>query len=415
MKLTVKLTDKLARTLQLPAGKDEEVFWDADLAGFGVRVRRHNDARSWLVQYDFGGRTEKVWPGSIEERTAASARGAAKDVLAAVRLGRNPAAEKRAARDEAGETFGALLPRYLPHEKARLKPRSYQEKERHLLIHCAPLHRRPINAIDQRSAAILLGKLADKSGPRAANNTRASGSGFFSWLMREGIAATNPFANTNKAPQGDPRERTPSDSELAEIWVVLPDGDYGDIVKLLALTGARREEIAGLCWSEINLGEALIVLPAARTKGRRQHEIPLSAPALAILKARPRDEGRDFVFGRGDGGFSGWSRAKRHLDVRIDAARRAAAKKGEPAPMPAWNLHDLRRAFSTTLHERLGVAPHIVEDCLGHSTFRQGVASVYNKSSYRNEKRRALDLWAAHLMAAVVEGRASKIVPLRTA
>jgi hypothetical protein len=104
--------------------------------------------------------------------------------------------------------------------------------------------------------------------------------------------------------------------------------------------------------------------------------------------ARPRDDGRDFVFGRGNGGFSGWSRAKSDLDARL-------------GKMPAWHLHDLRRSFSTTLHERLGIAPHIVEDCLGYSTFRAGVSNVYNKSSYRDAKRHALDLWAAHLMAAV--------------
>jgi integrase len=102
------------------------------------------------------------------------------------------------------------------------------------------------------------------------------------------------------------------------------------------------------------------------------------------------------VFGRGVGGFSGWSRAKQDLDARIAAS------------VPEWHLHDLRRSFSTTMHERLGIPPHIVEDVLGHATFKQGVANVYNKASYRNEKRRALDLWAAHLMV-VVEGRDSKI------
>jgi integrase len=411
----MKLTDRTARAVQLPAGVADKVFFDDDLGGFGIRVR-DGGSRSWVVQYDFAGRTQpKIHLGSIETLSAARARAAAKDVLAKVRLGRNPAAEKRAARDEAGETFGALLPRYLAHKRPpNLKPRSYQEVERHLLTHCAPLHRRPIGAIDQRSVASLLGKLTEKSGPRASNNTRASGSGFFSWLVREGIATTNPFANTNKAPEGDPRERTPSDSELAEILRACPATDHGDITQLLTWTGARREEIGGLRWSEIDFEQALIVLPAARTKGRRPHEIPLSAPALAILKARPHEDGRDFVFGRGTGGFRGWSRAKRDLDARINAARCAATKKGKPVPMPAWHLHDLRRSFSTTLHERLNVPPHIVEDCLGHATFRQGVASVYNKASYRAEKRRALDLWAAHLMAAV-ENRDNVIVPLRNA
>jgi integrase len=410
----MKLTDRTVRALQLPAGVADRVWFDDTLRGFGVRVRS-SGARTWVVQYDFAGRTQpKMHFGSIETLTAARARATAKDLLAQVRLGKNPAAAKRAARDKAGETFGAHLPRYLTHKRAKLKPRSCQEVERHLVTHCAPLHRRPIAAIeqDQRSIAILLSKLKETSGPRACNNTRASGSGYFSWLVREGIATTNPFANTNKAPQGDPRERCPSDSELAEILAALPPaGDYRDIVWLSGLTGARKTEIGDLRWSEINFDESLIVLPAARTKGRKPHEIPLSAPALSILKARHRDEERDYVFGRGNGGFSGWSRSKSRLDAQIEANRRAATKKGKPVPMPEWHVHDLRRSFSTTAHEKLGAEPHIVEECLGHAVFRSGVSGVYNKAQYRSQKRRLLDLWAAHLMA-VVEGR-SKVVALR--
>jgi integrase len=411
----MKLTDRIARDQQLPRGVADKVWFDEDLGGFGLRIR-DGGARSWLVQYDFAGRSHKMTLGSIGTLSAAKARTTAKDVLAKVRLGQNPAAEKRALwrRFEDVETLGALLPRYLTHKRAELKPRSYEEVERHLLTHCAPLHRRRIGDIDQRSVAILLGNLVEKSGPRAGNNTRASGSGFFSWAVREGIADANPFANTNKAPQGDPRERMPDDDELREIWLACPESDYGDIVRLLMLTGARREEIGSLRWSEIDLDEALITLPAVRTKGRRAHEILLNAPALAILKALSREPERDFVFGRGVGGFSGWSRAKHDLDERIAAARQTTAKKGKPVLMPDWTLHDFRRSVSTTLHERLGIPPHVVEDVLGHSTFRQGVASVYNRSSYRAEKRRALDWWAAHLMA-VIEGRDSRVVPLRGA
>ncbi len=65
------------------------------------------------------------------------------------------------------------------------------------------------------------------------------------------------------------------------------------------------------------------------------------------------------------------------------------------------------------MHERLGVAPHVVEAVLGHvSGHKGGVAGVYNKALYRVEKRRALELWATHVLA-VVEGRPTKVVPLR--
>jgi integrase len=408
----MKLTDTAVRALRLPAKIPERTFFDAELGGFGIRVR-DSGAKSWLVQYDFGGKSHKITLGSIEALSAARARATAKDILAAVRLGRNPAAEKRAAKAKVAESFGALLPRYLAYKRAQLKPRSFQEVERHLMLHCRPLHTRSIDEVDQRAAAILLAKITENSGPKACNNTRASGSGYYSWLMREGLASLNPFANTNKAPEADPRERTPSDDELREIWQACPDDQYGYIVHLLMLLAARRTEIADLRWSEVDIGNALITLSAKRVKGRREHEIPLSAPALVIIKAQPRRDDRDLIFGHGDGGFQDWSKSKRQLDARILAARQAATKKGKAVPMPAWVLHDFRRAASTTMHERLGLQPHIIEECLGHAgSFRSGVAGTYNRSAYRTEKRRALDLWSEHLMT-VVEGRKSKVVSLR--
>jgi integrase len=407
----MKLTDTAVRALHLPRGVADKVWFDDELGGFGIRLR-DGGSRSWLVQYDIFGRTYRMTLGSVATHNTAKARVAAKNILAAVRLGRNPAVEKRTAKAETAETFGALLPRYLGHKRAHLKPRSYEEVERHLTAHCRSLHGRPIGSIDQRAAAILLAAVTEKHGPNVTNAARASGSGFFTWLAREGIVDTNPFARTNKAAGSPPRERTPSDAELREIWNACPDSDYGSIVRLLMLTGARRSEIADLRWSEIDFERALITLPAERTKGRREHEIPLSAPALAILKARPRREGREFVFGEGGRGFAGWSRAKRDLDSRIEAARVVATKKCKPEPMPEWRLHDLRRSLSSLMHEKLGVQPHLVEEVLGHATFRTGVAGIYNTATYRNERRRALELWADHLMA-VLENRERIVVPLR--
>jgi integrase len=164
------------------------------------------------------------------------------------------------------------------------------------------------------------------------------------------------------------------------------------------LTGCRREEIGGLRWSEIDLYKALIVLPPGRTKTSREHSVPLSAMALDIIEAQPRREGRDYVFGDGPHGYKGFSQGKAELD------RRAKID-------PRWVIHDLRRSFSTRLHE-LGIAPHIVEELLGHVGHKAGVAGVYNKSVYTNEKRQALALWAERL-AALAEDRERKIVPLR--
>ena len=169
----------------------------------------------------------------------------------------------------------------------------------------------------------------------------------------------------------------------------------------MLLTGARRDEIGGLCWSEVDIDDAAITLPPARTKSRREHIIPLSESALKILAAQlrrtnPDGTPRDHVFGIGlDRGYSGWSKSKAELDVRI-----AEANHGEALD---WRPHDFRRSLSTALHgKRFKVPPHIVEVILGHvSGHKAGVAGTYNKAIYLDERRDALERWGAHVMTVV--------------
>jgi integrase len=208
------------------------------------------------------------------------------------------------------------------------------------------------------------------------------------WLSREGLVEVNVVANTNRAPQNGARSRVLTDAELRDIWHAVGDDRYGAIVKLLMLTGARRDEIASLTWPEIDVDGALVVLPPERTKNRRTHEIPLAPTALEILQAQPRRL-RDFVFGYvGQGGYQGWSKSKAELDARLS--------------LPDWRLHDLRRTVSTVMHDRLGVAPHVVEAVLGHvSGHKAGVAGHYNYARYLQAKREALAQWADHLAGVV--------------
>ena len=408
----MKLTTTTIKTLALPAGKTDHIFFDDNLPGFGLRLRA-SGTRKWVVQYDFAGRTRRMLLGPADVIDPGVARRHAKDILAARTLGRDPANEKSEARERAAETFGALLARYLPHKQAQLKTgsRSFKEVERHLTKYARRLHARPVTAIDRRAIAALVSSISSKNGPTAANCMLGSLSGYFGWLIREGlISDVNPASYVNKAVANKSRDRVLSTDEFREIWNALGDSDYADIFRLLALTGARKSEIGSLRWDEIDFDNAEINLSAARTKNNRPHTIPLTPSALAILEARSQNE-REFVFGYGRG-FTGWHWAKTALDERLTAARKAAGIK---APMPAWVLHDLRRFFSTIAHDELGVPPHVVEAALGHVTaFKSGVAGIYNKASYVAERRRALETWAAFLDAIVTGKRAlAKIVRLR--
>src|SRR4029077_2446622 len=129
--------------------------------------------------------------------------------------------------------------------------------------------------------------------PTAADMARSSLSAFFSWAMREGLTDSNPATGLNKFADTRPRDRVLSDDELGDVWRAL-GSEYGTVVRLLILTGLRREEIGGLGWSEVDAANAVLRLPATRTKNGRPHDVQLSDMALAIIEARPKRLDRDF-------------------------------------------------------------------------------------------------------------------------
>ena len=383
-----KITKTAVERLQPDGGW----LWDIEVKGFGAR--RQVDGVFYYLRYRLGGAQRVKSIGRHGSPwTPDTARSKAKEKLGKVAAGADPFVEE--AKVRAAETFGGELIRYLSRKRAAMKPRAFAEVERHLMNHAKPLHRMRLGEIDRRTVALRLAEIEEASGPVARNRVRSSLSALFAWAITEGFIETNPVTGTAKAEEGGGRERVLSPTELAEIWAAFEDDQFGDIVKLLILTGQRREEIGGLRWSEVDFKRGLIVLPPARTKNKRLHEIPLSALARAILKRQTRH--RDFVFGIGKGGFSGWSDCKARLDQRVLAERQDAKPKAKP--LLEWRLHDLRRTAATQMAE-LGVLPHIVEAILNHvSGHRAGVAGIYNRAKYEVEMREALERWADHVRA----------------
>jgi integrase len=165
------------------------------------------------------------------------------------------------------------------------------------------------------------------------------------------------------------------------------------------LTGQRREEIGALRWSEIDTEGKLIILPSVRTKNGIEHKVPLSAEAMSVLQTCIRH--RDIVFGtRAQNGFTGWSKRKADLD--------------SASGVKDWTVHDLRRTAATGMAD-IGVQPHIIEAVLNHvGGHKAGVAGIYNRSTYANEKRAALDAWANHIRVALAQASGANVTTLKS-
>ena len=216
---------------------------------------------------------------------------------------------------------------------------------------------------------------------------------FFGWAGANDFVTADPTAGVRRPAKEAQRDRVLSDCEIAAFWIA-SDGlgnPFGFLFRLLLLTAQRESEVAGMRWSELNLANKIWTIPGSRAKNGKPHIMHLSALALKTIEALPRIAGQDLLFSRTGGRpASGFSAAKKRLDMRMLKAKCDDDEAGE---LPAWTLHDLRRTATTGM-ARLGIAPHVADKVLNHSagTIR-GVAAVYNRFEYLDERRIALEAW----------------------
>ena len=395
-----KLFEGYCDTLKVPPGKRDVLVFDEGhkdaVPGFGVRKFASGKA-SYIVKYNIGTKQRRQSLGPVTRGNLKAMRLLASEVKARARLGQDVIAEREAtAKIRAGaKTLESAYPKFLEGKKSALRPRSFAEVERHIKVAWKPLHQRLLRDITRAEIVGVIDDLEHSNGKVAADRARTSLSTFFAWAIDRGHCAANPTVDIRARADQVSRARVLTEGEIVEVWKACLDDDYGRIVRLLLLTGQRRREIGDLGWPEVSLTLNQLELPAERTKNSLPHLVPLSAEAVAILEGCARRRDRDFIFGRRLGGFSGWSKAKAELDARVAAARKTAGIK---KPMPQWVLHDLRRSFVTQLNERKIAPPHVIEAIVNHvSGHLAGVAGIYNKAQYLQERRNALEAWAKHI------------------
>jgi len=379
------LTDVTIRTASIPASGQAEI-WDALIPGFGIRISAKG-RKSFVLLFRCEGRARRLTLGPYPSLTLAAARARAHTALGEVANGGDPATVRSAERRRpTGESFEALVGEFIE-RYARPRNRDWQETERILRREFATRWAiRAVGSIKKTEVTDAIDRIVKRGSPGSAARSFSIIRRFFNWCVERGVLEVSPCHALRSPAAPVSRDRVLSDDELRGVWQAAGTIGYpfGHIVQLLALTAQRKSEVAGAQWAEIDEKDSLWMLQRDRTKSKRQHVVPLSPAALRIMGSVPRvDDRLLFPSIGGCGSVSGFSKWKSRID--------------EISGIPDWRLHDLRRTTATGL-ARLGVAPHVVERILNHTTGTLGgVAGIYNRFQYLPEMRAALELWAEHI------------------
>lgn len=392
--MATKLTDTKLKTLRAPDQGQVE-HGDTEVPGLRARIGK-SGAVTFILRKRVAGRVRNVTLGRFGPRFGiVDARRKARALLSDVEAGKGMPAP--APRSEIGAlTFRAMLPLYLA-SKAGL--RSHSEIKRILEGYVLPdFGDRLTDTVSRGDVTRLVDKIAERA-PTMARAVHAQLSAFYSWaLPRLDRIDSNPCRDAGRPAKPKARDRVLSEAELVALWKVAGDepAPWGPGLKLLMLTGARRDEVFSADRAEFDIGSEIWTIPPDRAKNGVAHIIPLSASALDVLATIPEIDEATKLFPtrtkarQTEAGPSGFSKAQKRVREAVD--KELKRKDGEH-----WTMHDIRRTVATGL-QKLGVRFEVTEAVLNHvSGARGGVAGVYQRHDWKSEKRDALDSWAKHL------------------
>ena len=391
------------------AAKKTVYLWDTDLTGFGALATAKGSA-SYFVEFRIGGRTapnRRVSLGKHGALTPSEARSLAKAKLGEVAKGVDVAQAKRDERLKlAAGTFRDVCKRYLDREAKQT--RHWQEMRRILERDAMPAFGpQSISTITRQQIRGRLDAIVTEQGrkPSAERKLYVALMPVFKWAMERGAIDSNPMTDLTRPKPAPRRKRVLDHDEIRALWTAADalDWPFGPFYKLLLLTGARREEVAGMRWPELDLQRRIWRLPPAeefqprRTKNGLEHVIDLSPQVVAIIEGLPRMHD-GFVFSTtGRTSISGFGRAKERLD--------GAMEKHLDKPLRPFRVHDIRRTVASLLGDDLDVDQGVIERCLGHLTGTQsGLMGTYQRQQYREKRKQAMALWGAHVSKLVASG-----------
>jgi integrase len=395
MKLTAQAVARLRHEGSLPF---RDVKDDAT-SGLYLRILKSGERR-WVLRYKIAGKTRVATFGDASTIGLAEARAKAVAWRAVIREGRDPAAEDRRKRAEERRlpTVEAFAREYLERH-AMPNKRSWREDERLLHHDVIPsIGDMRIDAVARRDIVVMLDAMRDRGADVAANRALAVTRRLFAFAVERGVIEGNPVAGF-RASRETPRARTLSDEEVRRLWdATAPGSPHIEpstrmAIRLLLLTGARAGEVCGASWAEVKVEAADWIVPASRTKNARTHTIPLSDLTMAVVSEAAALRQGDWLLPAAS--------ADGHVTPSgvLHAVQRMLGD--------SVTTHDLRRTVATGL-QRLGVRLEVTEALLNHvSGSRAGVVGVYQRHTWSDEKRAALDAWARHVERLVAGGDAT--------
>ncbi|MCK9549764.1 site-specific integrase [Aquamicrobium sp.] len=425
-----RLTKKVVDAAETPT-KNDAFIWDTELKGFGLRITPRG-VKSYVLQYRMKGQPARrmTLGGHGNPWTAETARKEAERRLIKIKQGIDPVEEER---------------QKVEHEKRRIAEEERKQREAEALAFdtyadlfvelylkaswkdtwksgegvlkaVKPHFQKALPEITRSDVVELLDGYSDRPGMKKLVHSVLRK--LFNWAVDRGDLDRSPI-DRMKAPKTPPaRKRVLSPEEVVALWHACADlGDlWRPFIRLLICTLQRREEVAGLDWSEIDFDTAMWQLPLERAKNDHPHRVPLNALALVELRSLG-EKARGLVFTTtGKTPVSGFSKAKKKLDeLMLKKLRDRAEQRGEDPEeimLAPWRLHDLRRTGATNL-QALGVPVEVTEAILNHiSGTTSGIAGVYNLYKYEDEKRRALLTWSEQLTRLVSKNDGARnVVP----
>lgn len=405
-----KLTDLFVAKVAAPA-KGRVEYFDTTFPALALRVSDKGH-KSWSLFYRHGGRLRRWTIGRYPAFDPAAARKAASSALHRLVEGIDPGEEKRARRNAPkplAEDFASVARQYLTQQvKRNTAASTYRETARIIEQDVIPeWGRRPIGSILRRDVIALIDKKVAAGAEVQANRVLARLKTLFGWAVGKDLIGANPCDGVKPPTKEKARDRVLGEDEIRAFWAATGELDwpFGPLFRLLLLTAQRRDEVATMAWDELPFEKRLWSLPREKAKNDQGHDVHLSAQALDILAALPRVAGGLVFSTNGRTAVSGFSRAKERLDVIMATA---AGREIEP-----WILHDLRRTATTGM-ARLKFPPHVVDRVLNHTSGTiRGVARVYNRFDYLDERKAAIEAWGRAVSAIVAGAQRGNVVDLK--